>query len=65
MSDKIPFGFWCKIFCLLNIFYVDPLVVPIPTIQAKYSITLPVHTSVQKNRSLTFLTLTVDLHIVF
>jgi hypothetical protein len=41
------------------------LVVPIPTIQAQYGITIPVHTLVKKNRSLTFLTLAVDLHIIF
>ncbi|MFL2915779.1 MAG: hypothetical protein ACJZ45_05035 [Nitrospinia bacterium] len=65
MSYKIPLGFWLKIVGLLNIFYVDPLVVPIPTIQAQYGITIPVHTLVKKNRSLTFLTLAVDLHIIF
>ena len=65
MSDKVSLGFWCKIFGLLNIFYVDPLVVPIPTMQAQYGVTVPVDTLVKENWSLTFLALAVDLQIVF
>ena len=53
MSDKVPLGFWCKVLGLLNIFYVDPLVMPIPAIKAHYGIAIPVHTAIQKNRTLT------------
>ena len=64
MSDKIPLGFWCKVLGLFNIFYVDPLVMSIPAIEAQHGIAIPVHTAVQENRPLAFWTLAVDLHIV-
>ena len=65
MSDEVSLGFWCEVFGLLNIFNIDPLVMPIPAIEAQYSIAIPVHTSVQENRSLTLWALAVDLYIVF
>ena len=65
MRDKVQFGFRCKIFGRFNIFYVDPLVMPIPAIEAQYGIAMPVDGAVQKNRPLTFRALTVNLHIVF
>ncbi len=64
MGDKIPFGFWCKVFGLLNIFYIGPLVMPIPAIEAQHGIAIRVHSTVQKNWPLTFLALTVDLQII-
>ena len=65
MSNKVPLGFWCKVLGLLNIFYVDPLVMPIPAIEAQHGIAVPVHTAVQENRALALRALTVNLHIVF
>ncbi|SVD29972.1 uncharacterized protein METZ01_LOCUS382826 [marine metagenome] len=64
MSDKVPLGFWCEVLGLLNIFYVDPMVMPIPAIEAQHGIAVPVHTTVQKNRTLAFRALAVDLHII-
>ena len=64
MSDKVPPGFWCEVLGLLNIFYVDPLVMPIPAIEAQHSIAVPVHTTVQKNWALAFRALAVNLHII-
>jgi hypothetical protein len=61
MSDKVPLGFWREVFSVLNIFYIDPLVMPIPAIQAQYGITIPVHTAVQENGALTFLAQAVNL----
>ncbi|MEO2043427.1 MAG: hypothetical protein ABGX43_02405 [Nitrospinaceae bacterium] len=46
MSDQIAFGFWREAFGSLNILYIDPLVMPIPAIEAKYGITIPIHTVV-------------------
>ncbi len=65
MGDEVPLGFWCEVFGLLNIFYVYPLVMAIPAIEAQHGIAIPVHTTVQKNWPLTFLALTVDLQIIF
>ena len=65
MSDQVSLGFWCEVFGLLNIFNIEPLVMPIPAIEAQDSIAIPVHTSVQENRSLTLWALAVDLYIVF
>ena len=64
MSNQVPFGFWCEAFRLFNIFDVDPLVMPIPAIEAEYGIAIPVHTAVQKNRALALRAPTVNLHIV-
>ncbi len=64
MRDKVLLGFWCEVFGLLNIFYVDPLVMPIPAIEAQHGIAVPVHTTVQKNRALAFRALAVNLHII-
>ena len=64
MSDEIPSGFWCEILGLLNIFYADPLVMPIPAIEAQHGIAVPVHTAVQKNRALALGALAVNLHII-
>ena len=61
MSDQVSLGFWCEVFGLLNIFYIDPLVMPIPAIESQYGIAIPVHASIQENRSLAFWTLAVDL----
>jgi hypothetical protein len=65
MRDKVQFGFRCKVCGRFNIFYVDQLVMPVPAIEAQYGVTMPVDGAVQKNRTLTFLALTVNLHIVF
>ena len=64
MSNKISFGFRREVLGRFNIFYVDPLVMPIPAIKAHYGIAIPVHAAVQENRPLAFWTLAVDLHIV-
>lgn len=61
MSDQVSLRFWCEVFGLLYIFYIDPLVMSIPAIEAQYGIAIPVHASIQENRPLTFLALTVDL----
>ena len=61
MSDQVSLGFWCEVFGLLNIFNIEPLVMPIPAIETQNGIAIPVHASVQENRSLTFLALAVDL----
>ena len=61
MSDQISLGCWCEVFGLLYIFYIDPLVMPVPAIETQYGIPIPVHASVQENRSLTFLALAMDL----
>jgi len=64
MSNKVPLGFWCEVPGLLNIFYIDPMVMPIPAIEAQHSIAVPVHTAVQENRTLAFRAMTVNLHII-
>ena len=64
MSDKVPLGFRCEVPGFFNIFYVDPMVMPIPAIEAQHGIAVPVHTTVQKNRPLAFRALAVDLHII-
>tara|TARA_B110000196_G_scaffold307943_1_gene308102 strand:- start:1948 stop:2133 length:186 start_codon:yes stop_codon:yes gene_type:complete len=61
MSDQVSLGFWCEVFGLLYIFYIDPLVMSVPAIETQNGIAIPVHASVQENRSLTFLALAMDL----
>ena len=61
MSDQVLLGFWCEVFGLLYIFYIDPLVMSVPAIETQNGIAIPVHASVQENGSLTFLALAMDL----
>ena len=43
MSYQVPFGFGGKVFMGIQVFYVDPLVMPIPAIESYNRIAVPVY----------------------
>ncbi len=55
MSYQVAFGFGCQVFAGFQIFYVDPLVMAVPAIERYNAIAIPIHCTVQKDRSLAFI----------